>query len=262
MLLMPSGPAAAHPAPRAQRLQALVRRLQFRLFGPRFEVWREWRKRRAIDRLRRRTLVITPMEAAMRILHLEGLLPDPLVALDLFGKMGIMKTLEYAPFAQSIEFYEVNGPFAAQARRILPADQVTVRVADSVAAVQNGTTLRSDYSFVVMDNPVDLYGDGYCENFDLFPAIFDRLAPRSALVVNAALDDWVRALTSDHDEHFRRRRAFFGATANEANPANDLLAVMDGYARAVPADRFELLDLFPVPHPGNMMFLVMALARR
>jgi len=259
---MRSGSVALPPAPRVQRLQNLGRRIGFRLFGPRLEVWREWRKRRAIDRLRRRTLVITPMEAAVRLLHLRRLLPDPLIALDLFGKMGVMKTLEYAPFAQSIEFYEVYSPFAAYARRILPADRVTVHVADSIAAVRSRTTLRSDYSFVVMDNPVDVYGDGYCENFDLFPAIFDLLAPRSALVFNAALDDWVRALTSNQDEHCRRRRAFFGAPADEANPANDLAAVMAGYARAVPSDRFEILDLFPVPHPGNMMFLVMALARR
>jgi len=245
-----------------QRLQSLVHRIEFKLFGPRFEAWREWRKRRAIDRLRRRTLVITPMETAVRILQLERLLPDPLIALDLFGKMGVMKTLEYASFAQSIEFYEIYAPFAAHARRILPADRVTVRVADSVAAVRNGTTLRSDYSFVFMDSPVDVYGDGYCENFDLFPAIFDRLAPRSALVFNAAIDDWARAMTTGPDEHFRRRRAFFGAPADEADPANDLAAVMAGYARAVPSDRFEILDLFPVPHPGNMMFLVMALARR
>jgi hypothetical protein len=180
----------------------------------------------------------------------------------MFGKMGVMKTLEYAPFATSIEFYEIYGPFADYARRILPADRVTVRVADSVAAVRNGTTLRSDYSFVFIDSPVDVHGDGYCENFDLFPAIFDRLAPRSALVFNAAIDDWARAMTTDVDTHFRRRREFFGATADEANPANNILALMAGYSRAVPADRFEILDLFPVPHPGDMMFLVMALARR
>ena len=262
MHLMSSSLIAPLRGFRAARLQTLARRIAFRLFGPRLEVWREWRKRRAIDRLRRRTLVITPMESAMRVLRLRRLLPDPLVALDLFGKCGIMKTLEYAPFAQSIEFYEIYRPFAASARRILPADRVTVRVADSIAAVRNGTTLRSDYSLVVMDSPVDVYGDGYCENFDLFPAIFDRLAPRSVLVFNAALDDWVRALTSDPEAHFRRRREFFGGKAGEANPANDLAAVMAGYARAVPADRFEILDLFPVPHPGDMMFLVMALARR
>jgi hypothetical protein len=257
-----SPPHGAAPAPRAQRLQDLVRRVEFGLFGPRLEVWREQRKRHAIDRLRRRTLVITPMEAAVRLLHLKRLLPTPLVALDLFGKAGIMKTLEYVPFAESVEFYEVYGPFAAHARRALPADKVTIRVADSIAAVRAGTTLRSDYSFVVMDNPISTFGGGYCENFDLFPAVFDRLAPRSALVFNAALDDWVAALDTDHVEHRRRRRAFFGAPLDAAHAANDLAAVMAGYARAVPADRFEILDLFPVPHPGDMMFLVMALARR
>lgn len=243
-------------------LHSLVRRLEFKLLGPHAEIWRERCKRRAIDRLRKRTLVITPLEAAIQTLSLKHLLPEPLVALDLFGKAGVMKTLEYLPFVRFAEFYEIYEPFAAVARRILPGDKVTVRATDSIAAVRNGTTLRQDYSFVMIDNPPCPYGDGHCENFDLFPAIFDRLADRSVIVCNALLDDWVRALDNDHDEHFRRRRAFFGAAPDDPNPANDLATVAAGYARTVPADRFDLLDLFPVPHPGNMMFLVMALARR
>jgi hypothetical protein len=243
------------------RLHDLAKRVEYTLLGPRLEIRREKRRRRAIDRLRERTLVITPLEAAIQLLRLKGLLPDPLVALDLFGKAGVMKTLEYAPFADSIEFYEVYGPFAEHARSILPA-KTTVRVADSIAAVRNGTTLRTSYSFVLMDNPIGPFGDGYCENFDLFPAIFDRLADRSVIVCNAVLDDWARALDLDHEEHLRRRRAFFDAPPDDPSPANDLAAVAAGYARKVPGDRFAILDLFPVPHPGNMMFLVMALERR
>jgi hypothetical protein len=242
-------------------LPSLVKSLEFKLLGPRAEIWREQRKRRAIDRLRDRTLVITPIETAIRTLRLKGLLPEPLVALDLFGKAGVMKTLEYLPFVQSVEFYEIYEPFAAAARRILPPDKVTVRSTDSVFAVRSGATLLQQYSFVLMDNPPCCFGNGYCENFDLFPAIFDRLADRSVIVCNALLDDWVRALGGGED-HFRRRRTFFGAEPDDPDPANDFATVAAGYARTVPDDRFDLLDLFPVVHPGNMMFLVMALARR
>jgi len=120
-----------------QSFRSLIKSLEFKLLGPRVEIWRERRKRAAIDRLRNRTLVITPIETTIRTLHLKRLLPDPLVALDLFGKAGVMKTLEYLPFVQSAEFYEIHEPFAAAARRILPRDKVTVRAADSVRAVRN-----------------------------------------------------------------------------------------------------------------------------
>lgn len=247
------------------KTEQLLRSLEYKLFGPRVMIRREHAARRAIDKLRARTLCITPIDTVMQTLRLKGLMPDKLIALEPFGKCGLMKTLEYVQLCSSLEFYEIDPVFAAEAKRVLPANIVEVRVEDSIKAIRDGTLRRTDYNFVLLDCPLQDFGPPgnpmYCENFDVVPRVFDFVGDRATIVLNALLDGWITLHHPLTAEHERRRRLFFNVP-----PTGPIVPTLDaitrGYLSKVPADMFEVEECFPVPHPGPMMFLVLCLKRK
>jgi hypothetical protein len=246
------------------KTEHLIRAIEYKLFGNRVAIRREHARRKAIDKLRARTLCITPVDTVLQMLRLKGLMPDKLVALEPFGKCGIMKTLEYVHLCSSLEFFEIDEHYAGEAKRILPPSIVEVRVEDSIKAIQTGTLRRKDYNFVILDCPLEAFGPPgnpmYCENFDVIPKVFDYLADHGTVVLNAMLDGWIEMHHPLTPEHERRRREFFGVPSGPIVPT--LESITKGYLAKVPTDRFEVEECFPVPHPGPMMFLVLCLKRK
>lgn len=245
--------AAARPWGRG-----LLWRVGFRLFGERLEYWRDRLWRRYLDFGRARVWVATPVDAVFRLLEIKGLVPSPLVALEVFGRQGLWKTIEYAHRCDYLEFYEIHSAHADLARRVLPPDRSVIVAADSVAAVRNGTLRRSDYSFVLIDSFPQCFGDNYCECFDLFPHLFDRLADRSVLVINAfmTIPDG-----SDSDPRLLERRCeFYGLPDAESARRLDAKVLLEAHARLLPPG-YSLADLFLVPHPGDTVFVVMCVRR-
>jgi len=237
----------------------LLWRIGYKVFGERMEFWRDRLWRVYMDYGRRRTWVLTPVDAVFRSLEIRSLLPDPLVALEVFGRQGLWKTLDYAHRCAYLEHYEIHRPHSDLARRVLPPDRSVVVCADSIAAVRSNTLRRSDYSFVLIDSFPSCFGDGYCEFFDLFPHIFRHLAPRAVLVINAFM-----TLPPEHEagpEVLERRREFYGLADTESARRLSARVLVDAHRRSVPPE-FEVEDIFLVPHPGDTVFVVLCLKRR
>jgi len=194
------------------------------------------------------------------MLEVKEQLPNPMIALELFGRHGLWKTLDYASRCQYLEFYEVVPEFASFARHVLPCRTTTVRVMDSIQAVRTGRLLRDDYNFVVIDNWTGAR-HGHYEHFDLFPNVFDRLASRAILVMNVWLSppEWRSEAPADYPA---RRMEFYGVDSEEEAMSLDYETIMEAYSRKVPKGEFFIADMFLVPHPGQTLFLVMCLNRR
>jgi|GEM_PF-1925104 len=224
------------------------------------EWWRDSLWRRAIDFGRGRTWFLTPMDAVFRMLELRGGLPQPVVALELFGRHGLWKTVEYAGRCSYLEHYEINRAYAMFAQRALPRDRTVVVCADSIAAVREGKLRRNDYSFVFADSFPECFGEGYCEYFDLIPDVFRYLAPYSVLVVNVFMK--VQPAEAESARLLERRREFYGLDVAEQARSLDYRAMMKAHARHVPSQEFDIADMFIVPHAGITVFLVMCLRRK
>jgi hypothetical protein len=160
-------------------------------------------KRAVVEVAQRVGRLQTPMTQLMGALRADDMLPERLIALELFGMHGLWHTRDYVRHCASLELYEINPIYAAYAARTLPNTEVVV--GDSIAAVKAGTLKKLKYNFIVADNPFRApFGDGYAEHFDLFPEVLDKL-DSGVLIVN-----FIGRRGDFAEEHVRRRRAFYG----------------------------------------------------
>jgi hypothetical protein len=239
-------------------ISSFLHKLDRRVFGRR-GAWyasRIWRYR--VDAWRRRQWHITTIDAVLRLLELKCFLPESLVALEVFGRNGLWKTVDYASKCAYLEFYEIDPGHARMARRALP--NAVIVVADSVDAILTGKVRRRDYNFVLVDSFPEVFGQGYCEHFELFGALFDKLADRAVIVLNVFLDLRRCGFTEITDELVRRRRQFYETPDDASAICLDYAAVEAVYRKKIPA-QFRLLHLFPVAHPGETIFIVLCLER-
>ena len=201
--------------------------------------------------------VHTPVDALFRHLQLRGRLPESRVVLDVFGGNGLFKTLDISRGCEHLTHFEIEESLSLHAQKVLPRDRTEFRIEDSIKAIQEGRLPRQDYNFVHIDNVPGLIGERYCENFDLFPAIFDSLGDRAVLVFNAFLD------VNEYEpepEWLERRQTFFGLDSPDAARSIDFEALKRGYQSKIPKS-FELEEMFPVPHAGQTIYLVLCVKR-
>lgn len=239
----------------------IVRRIAYKAFGARVPLWEDLRKRRRVERLRADGTLITSVDSVIATLRLRGLLPEqPLIALEPFGRMGLWKTVDYVALCHTVDFYEIEEHFAHNARGVLPSN-VTVHCQDSIRAIRSGATPRKDYNFVLVDNGLStIFGDSYCEHFDMVPAVFDVVSSDAIIVANLFRSS--APLDAFESEYLRRRSEFFGST-NPLQPSFD--EAIRAYQARLPA-RLRLREAFTVPHPRHpsiphdeMHFVVLAL---
>lgn len=238
--------------------QTFLWRLGYKLFRERLEYARDLGWRKYIDYGRNHTWIITPIDSVFRLLELKALLPSPIVALETFGRQGLWKTVEYVHRCAYLEFYEIRPPHAALARRVLPADRTKVIAEDSILAVREGKLHRNDFNFVLIDSFPEYFGASYCEFFDFFPHLFNRLGDYAVIVINTFM-----TLDPGRDPDPRlleRRREFYGLADTQSARKLSVKNVLDAHARSVPSD-FTLVDMFLVPHPGETVFVVMCVKR-
>ena len=227
---------------------SLYRRIRWWLPGPSPQVASERLWRRRIDRMHRENTGLSPMRVSLRLAELMDVLPAKIHAIEPFGMCGLRKTRDYAGLCETLDLFEIEPSFAAEARRAVPEARVHER--DSIKAIREGDLPRDDYTLAVIDNPTMCYGP-YCEHLDLFPAIYDVMAPGALMLTNVQLDGWI---PDDATEQRQRRRMFYGGAMDSGAAA---LAFYDDMARSAGHDvRFSAI----VPHPGEMMFVLQSLS--
>lgn len=151
----------------------------------------------------------TAMQLMLKTLESNQMLPEKLIALDLFGFIGTSITMDFQDRAEYIEMWEIDAYYSEQAKKNIPKAKVIC--GDSIDAVKNGKLLRNDYNFIVIDaNSSSSFDDGSYESFGVFPYALNYIASKAVIFVtiyndlkkNAALygqtveqidKDWIKA---------------------------------------------------------------------
>lgn len=108
----------------------------------------------------------TAMQLMLKTLRTNKMLPDKLIALDLFGFIGTTTTMDYAHLANYLELWEID-PYYAKEAKNLPNAKVVC--GDSINAVKTGQLLRKEYNFIVIDaNVSSAFADGSYESLACF----------------------------------------------------------------------------------------------
>lgn len=124
----------------------------------------------------------TAMQLMLKTLRTNKMLPEKLVALDLFGFVGTTTTMDYAHLAQYLEVWEIDPYYAKHAKKNLP--QAEVICGDSIKAIKTGLVRRTDYNFIVIDaNVSSAFSDGSYESFGVFPYVLNYLADEAVIFV-------------------------------------------------------------------------------
>ena len=207
--------------------------------------WRDYAVRRFVEVARRLNRLKTPMDVVLETAELYGFPSQHFVALDVFARMGLINTRDFAPRCDVLECWEIDPEILPWLRRFVP--RATVREGDSIVATREHRHSLDHYDLVVVDNPPSPFGGNYCEHFDHFPEILDYAGPRCILAFNFVPDlgrtpqgraGGSSALLEPWQE---RRRAFYGSPGDGVvvpleRARNTYRAMMEGRGLRVVED--------------------------
>ena len=171
--------------------------------GIKSNIRKERMKRSFIDYSRKVGRLKTPMDIALLWLKTNKYLPQRLVAVEPFGMHGLWHIRDYAGLCESNEIFEIERDYYNYLVKSFP--RFSCRMEDSIKAFQDRTLQRDKYNFIVIDNPYgEIYGDNYCEHFDLFEPTLGYLDNEAVLILNLVLESGFDAAVN------RRREEFYG----------------------------------------------------
>jgi len=220
-------------------------------------------KRRAIDIVRRKIERLkTPMDMVVLTLKAQKDLPEPLIALELFGGLGLGHTADYEPLCSYLELWEIKPNYAKFAKKLFKT--ATVKTGDSIKAIKEKKLLRESYNFIVIDNLWGCCNQEYYEHFDLFSAIFDFLGPKKGVLILSVLynmDEIVLKEGNIPQEATRKIKEFYGINGDKGVINLDAKKVIDIYKNKVPRGKFNITSTFLVPRSSFIAYLVMVIER-
>lgn len=124
----------------------------------------------------------TAMQLMLKTLRINKMLPEKLVALDLFGFIGTTTTMDYAHLCDYLEMWEIDPYYAKVAKKNIPTANVVC--GDSINAVKTGALLRKNYNFIVIDaNVSSVFSDGSYESIGVFPHALNYAADKAVIFV-------------------------------------------------------------------------------
>ena len=161
-----------------------------------------------------RNRAFSAMQLMLKTLQTNKMLPDKLIALDLFGFVGTTTTMDYAHLAEYLEMWEIDPYYAKEAKKNIPKAEVIC--GDSINAVKTGKLLRKNYNFIVLDaNASSPFNDGSYECFGFFEHTLNYIADQTVIFVTIFsdlgkyLNLYGRALENVDKNWIQARKDFF-----------------------------------------------------
>lgn len=129
----------------------------------------------------------TAMQLMLNTLQANKMLPEKLIALELFGFIGTSVTMDYQHLAEYLEMWELNPFYAREAQKNIPKAKVVC--GNSIDAIKFGKVLRKDYNFIVIDtNSASSFDDGSYESFGVFSHTLNYIANDAVIFVTIYSD--------------------------------------------------------------------------
>ncbi len=168
------------------------------------EIKKEQLKRFFVDLSRKIGRVKTPMDIVILWLQSNKYLPEKLVAVEPFGMHGLWHTRDYSHLCSFNEIFDIEKEYADFLKKSYK--NFSCRQEDSIVAVKNHLLSKEKYNFIVIDNPFGgIYGDNYCEHFDIFVPLLNYLDKESIIIINFIIDQ-----SFFKSEQIKRREEFYG----------------------------------------------------
>jgi len=121
-------------------------------------------------------------------------------ALEFFARSGDWQATAYVDRVASLTAWEIDPKFERELRNNLPRAEIVI--CDSFDLARRPENQRR-FEFIVLDNPQNVYGAGYCEHFEALELTPRLLSNSGVIVFN------VNRCPFGYDQHpmWQRRRA-------------------------------------------------------
>lgn len=174
----------------------------------------------------------TVLQTVIKTLKANHLLPETLIALEVFGFIGTSTSLDYAHLTEYLELWEYDPYYAKYAQKINP--RATVMCGDSIAALAKGKVRRKDYNFVVIDPNIASGSEssGY-ESFTCFENALKYTADKAIVIVTIyndlnAFASYYNTTADKLDANWMKARREFYGLENVVNaPGTDYLKAFE-----------------------------------
>ncbi len=129
--------------------------------------------------------------------------------LEAFANTGEHQAPAYYKYASYFEAWEIDGLLKETLQKNLP--KAVIKITDSIKEMQN---TQSKFDVIVLDAHMGLFGNGYCEHFDIIPHVFRVVENEFVLILNVmpnAEEKWRKRYAGLFgEEHLARRKDFYG----------------------------------------------------
>lgn len=174
----------------------------------------------------------TALQTVIKTLRSNHLLPEKLIALEVFGFIGTSTSLDYAPFTEYLELWEYDPYYARYAQKINP--KARVMCGDSINALAEGKVFRKDYNFIVIDPNIasGTESSGY-ESFTCFENALRYTSDQAVIIVTIyndlrAFASYYNTIAEELDPSWiTARKAFYGLQNVIDAPATDYLLAFE-----------------------------------
>jgi phospholipid N-methyltransferase len=123
--------------------------------------------------------------------------------LDMFAGDGTFRSVDFLSYAREITAWEKSNEKALKLKKVFP--HATVVRGDSILLAHRVNIHEIYYDIVIVDSPVKLFSNGYCEHFDVLENAHSLLSERGLILINI-----VPTILFYNEEHLRRRQEFYG----------------------------------------------------
>jgi hypothetical protein len=162
-------------------------------------------KLKELRRVVLRKLKLRPIDEVFKTLQKKGIRHFN-TGLEVFGRTGEYHTMNYAGLVDELHVWEISGDCEAALKKNLP--NAKLKITDSYKEIEN-TPLKFD--LVVIDSHQGVFGNSYCEHFEMLPKVLRVLKDDSVLIFN--LTDIIgleRSYPGDHSLHHSKRDQWYG----------------------------------------------------
>lgn len=123
----------------------------------------------------------TAMQFVLKTLQANKMLPEKLIALELFGFIGTSVAMDYQHLAEYLELWELDPHYAKEAQNNIP--KANVICGNSIKAIKEGQLKKKEYNFIVIDTNSSVFDDGSFESFGVFEPALKYITTEAVIIV-------------------------------------------------------------------------------
>ncbi len=210
------------------------------------------KKLKQFRRIILRKLKLRPIDKIFKKLKAKGYNSFE-TGLEVFGYKGEYHTMNYQEFVKELHVWEWAADCEDSLKQNLP--KAKIKITDSYKEIKE-TTIKFD--LVVVDNHQGIFGDDYCEHFEMLPNVFRVLKDEAIIILNILpnINELEKMYNVDASAHKAKRNDWYKRIDTDMLPDTFF---MDFYIKLFREYNYNVNFIFIEKRNNVMSYMVVGL---